>query len=151
MNELPPFEDAMARVSEFMAEQGYYPTPCWIFREDFFFSGDHYWLRQPLPADTDSKIHALYSRGRDLGFGVRVNAPFQISQHACCYLHIPESPAEAEVTWSVGLVLSVAASAPEAQVVRNPFNWYLRRWLGRPRRPEESAGYRLPSRGGVAA
>ena len=151
MDAIPQFEEGLARWSEFLCDQGYRASPLWFFREDVSFSLGRYWMRLPLPANTELRVRALYEEGRTLGFGIRINALFHVDQRACCYLEIPRSHAEAQESWSSGFVLSAVADAPEARVISGALRWRLRRWLNGVYVFSDDFAARLPSRSAAAA
>jgi hypothetical protein len=141
----PPFPDALAAFSPFVANQGFSSELVWVFREDVTNCGRDYWVHLPLWRDNAVLAEQYYEQGRRHGLGVTVQALCKLPRTSACYVWFPKDEIDASYAMQGPLKLTVPTDPIEAKLVRSYAAWLIRRSLNRLRRHDRVA-QSLPSR-----
>jgi hypothetical protein len=124
MNEVPAFEDAVARFRRFVAEQGLPETLYWMFREDLWRrSPASVLVRMPPHSKSLELTRSVFEEGRAKGL-VGITAVARVRGGLATTVWYPKRAEEEVQGWDTGLKLSVNQPLPLALAVP-PLLWAL--------------------------
>lgn len=150
MDEIPEFAEAERRLLGFLKREGHGALELrWVFREDLRPGrGGDVVVRWPLPASNRALSEQEVDAGRELGYGVMVEALGRHGQRVFAFVGYPRSGQEAQAGLISGFKLSIALPLRVARL-ETGWRWALRRWWvgpGADRLPDD----RVPARAGSA-
>ena len=101
-----------------------------MFREDITSYKQRLLVKEPLPLRNQGLVELFYERGRQQGFGVRLEVLCVLGNRPCCYIWLPKDRMEAEYALMLfsPLIISAPTELPEARPVTSELKWWVYRW-----------------------
>src|SRR5215207_6044566 len=93
---LPTFAEATEQLRAFLRSQQLSAEPLWVFREDVTSYKQRFLVKEPLPPENQGLVELFYERGRQRGYGVRLEVLCVLGKRPCCYIWLPKDRMEAE-------------------------------------------------------
>jgi hypothetical protein len=123
-------EDAMPRFRDFLRAQGWPDRVQWLTAGTVLCSKKgHYWINCRKPDEGRTFAHETYQQGVRRGLGISIEALCKTDAVTFAYIFAPTDQDEAERMLISGLKLSVPLNFQRAQMVANPFRWWVLHWL----------------------
>lgn len=130
--ELPPFEEATARLRAFLANQVLNSDVLWICREVFLEQWPRLYVKLPLHNES-SLAERIYDEGVRRGIGVELQVFCFVEGRPCCYVWIPKDEIDATYRMLSGLKLCIREPGRQIVVpVKSHFQWIWLNWFSLP-------------------
>lgn len=129
----PPFEEAVSRLVNFLASQGYPKTISWVRPEDVAWVRKKLFVRcQADQAERQAEARHAYHVATGRRLGVQFAMLCSLGETTCCYVWSPHDEDEAERSLMPnGLKLKVPLKPLPARHVKLALEWGWRKWRGR--------------------
>ena len=128
--ELPTFGEATEQLRAFLSSQQLSSEPIWVFREDVTSYKQRILIKEPVPPGNEVLVEMFYERGRQRGYGIRLEVLCVLGRQPCCYIWLPKDRIEAEYALMLfsPLIISAPTELPEAGRVTSKLKWRAYRW-----------------------
>lgn len=148
LDQIPPFEEAVSRFSDFLASKDLPNEIVWVFREDFYSpSLKRHFVRYPLPPENTGLADSYFESGRTRGLGVQLRGLFEIEGATGATVWLPNDALDLKEKIS-GLNLSVATPLLRSTPVWSALAWRIHR-LRSAYRLNQTHGFDIPCRADI--